>query len=98
MFPPSVVNAAWVRQKGRCAKCGKKLVKGNQDCGVEGAWHAHHRLPADIGGTDTLDNCIIFCTNTPDCHFTIGHSGFLPGYYASLRDDELPYLANEQKA
>jgi hypothetical protein len=92
MFPPSVVNAAWIRQKGRCAKCGKKLVRVNQDRGIEGAWHAHPRLPDGSGGTDTIENCVIFCTNLPDCHYNIGHGGMSSDYYASLSNDELPYI------
>jgi hypothetical protein len=92
VFPPAVIGAAWLRQKGRCAKCGKKLVRVNQDRGIEGCWHAHHRLPTHIEGNESVQNCVILCTDPPDCHFTIGHGGVSDGYYATLSDDELPFL------
>jgi len=93
MFPSSVVQDAWSRQRGKCAKCGKQLVPANRDRGSIGAWHAHHRKPTKDGGTDTLRNCVILCINPPDCHFNVGHGGISWDYYAPLSDWELPYLS-----
>ena len=91
-FSSAVIDAVWLRQKGRCAKCGKKLVRVNQDRGIEGAWHAHHRLPTHVDGVDSIYNCVILCINPPDCNFNVGHGGISEDYYASLSDDDLPYV------
>ena len=91
-FPNDVVRRAWVRQGGRCARCGKRLVRGNRDRGEVGAWHAHHRRPDHLGGTETLRNCVILCITPPNCHWTIGHGGISWNHHEPLRDSELPYL------
>ncbi len=95
-FPRSVVQRAWDRQKGLCAGCGKTLVRGNQDKGQWGAWHAHHRKPRDYGGSALLRNCVLLCINEPEnCHLNIGHEGNY-GNYAQPSDTELPSLYGEE--
>jgi hypothetical protein len=92
VFPDSVIDEAWIRQSGKCAKCCKDLTRMNRDYGAVGAWHAHHRTPVHLGGADTLQNCVIFCINEPEnCHFNVGHSGNW-NHFAPLKDSELPCL------
>ena len=91
-FSKEVVAAAWNRQDGKCAYCGKTLIFRNRDTGEFGAWQTHHRKPKHLGGTDTLHNCVIFCINPPNCHFNIGHGGISWEHYEPLSDSQLPYL------
>ena len=92
-FSDSVANQAWGRQGGRCAKCGKELVRSNRDHGERAAWHAHHRIPEGQGGEDTLDNCVILCINAPeDCHFNFGHGGISWDHYNRIFDRAMPFL------
>lgn len=62
------------RQGGRCALCGKALVRANFDKGDRGAWHAHH-----IDGDwqyNALANCAVVCINNPEnCHLNVAHGG-----------------------
>ena len=91
-FPTQVIKNAWIRQGGRCGACGKELALDNREPGEVGAWHAHHRKPPCEGGGDTLRNCVILCTNKPNCHFNIGHGGLSTEHYEPMSDFELPYL------
>jgi hypothetical protein len=91
-FTAQVIKNAWIRQRGRCAACGKELTLDNRDRGEVGAWHAHHRKPLSEGGGNTLRNCVILCANEPNCHFNIGHGGLSTDHYEPLSDFELPYL------
>jgi len=79
------------RQGGLCAYCGKQLVWENQNKGMKGAWHAHHKKPLAWDGSDLLHNCAILCINEPHCHLRRGHGGDY-GNYVQLYDYELPYL------
>lgn len=91
-FSKDIVVAAWNRQDGKCAYCGKTLIFKNRDLGEFAAWHPHHRKPEHIDGTDTLQNCVILCINPPNCHFNIGHGGISWEHYQPLSDSEMPYL------
>jgi len=91
-FSKDVVAAAWNRQDGKCAYCGKTLVFKNRDKEEFGSWQTHHRKPKHIDGTDTLQNCVIFCSNLPNCHFNVGHGGISWEHYEPLSDSQLPYL------
>jgi len=71
-FSADTVKKAWDRQGGRCAVCNKKLVWSNRTKGKRGSWQPHHRKPRKDGGTDTLGNCVLLCTN---CHLKVGHGG-----------------------
>lgn len=51
----SVVRQARKRDNMTCQKCGRR----------EGEIHAHHVVPLDEGGADTLDNVIMLCQ---PCH------------------------------
>ena len=61
-FPEHVVRAAWHRQGGRCASCGRWLIWSHRDrdSGI-GAWRSRYRIPKDQGGIPTLTNCVILC-------------------------------------
>ncbi len=84
-FPAVIVRRAWRRQGGRCATCGKRLNPRK-------GWHAHHRKPDYLGGTETLRNCVILCINPPNCHYYVGHGGIGWDYYNPLNESEVPYL------
>jgi hypothetical protein len=75
-FDYSAKNAAFVRQHGRCAKCGKYLNMICEDRrGHEGAWTAHDLVPLDEGGSNKAHNCVILCITDPDCHLSFAHGG-----------------------
>ncbi len=77
-FDYNVKNAAYVRQHGRCAKCGKYLNMVFEDRrGYEGAWTAHDLVPLDEGGSNKAHNCVILCITKPDCHLNFAHGGDL---------------------
>jgi len=92
-FPEEVVKAAWRRQGGLCADCGRLLIWAhrNRDNGT-GAWHSHHRTPRDQSGSSKLKNCVLFCSGTANCHFNIGHGGIGWNHYSVLEDAQLLYL------
>ena len=75
-FDYNAKKAAFVRQHGRCAKCGKYLNMIYEDRrGYEGAWTAHDLFPLDEGGTNKAHNCVILCITDPDCHLNFAHAG-----------------------
>jgi hypothetical protein len=77
-FDYSAKNAAFVRQHGRCAKCGKYLNMVYEDRrGHDGAWTAHDLVPMDEGGSSRAHNCVILCITDPDCHLNFAHGGDL---------------------
>ena len=77
-FDYNAKNAAYVRQHGRCAKCGKYLNMILEDRrGYEGAWTAHDLVPLDEGGRNKAHNCVIVCITKPDCHLNFAHGGDL---------------------
>jgi putative FmdB family regulatory protein len=92
-FPDEMVKAAWRRQGGRCAKCGRWLVwsqRGKRR--GSGAWQSHRMAPPDRGGKTTLANCVVLCSGVADCHFKVGHGGIAWTHYAPLDDSVLLYL------
>lgn len=92
-FPEGAVKAAWRRQGGLCAQCGRLLIWANRDrdSGI-GAWQSHHRIPRDQGGSSDLKNCVLFCSGVANCHFKIGHGGIGWDHYSPLKDSGLLYL------
>ena len=95
-FSESVIEEAWQRQSGKCAHCCKELIQWNHDVGVTGAWHAHHRKPTHLLGTDTITNCVILCINEPEnCHFNYGHGGISWEHYAPLSDEDMPCFRSQ---
>jgi len=98
-FANGVVKAAWDRQGGRCAKCGRWLIwaqRGRES--VTGAWQPHHKDPRDQDNPDALANCIIFCSGIADCHFNGGHGGIRWSHHASLDDSTLLFLHAGEEA
>ena len=92
-FADGVVRAAWDRQGGRCAKCGRWLIwaqRGRES--MTGAWQPHHRDPGDREKGNAVANCIIFCSGMADCHFNEGHGGVNWSHHASLDDLTLLFL------
>lgn len=92
-FPEAVLKAAWQRQGGLCAECGRLLIWANRDrdSGI-GAWQSHHRTPRDQNGSSNLTNCVLFCSSVANCHFHIGHGGIGWNHYSPLEDAGLLYL------
>jgi 5-methylcytosine-specific restriction endonuclease McrA len=91
-FSWQVVEAAWARQGGRCAACGKKLSWDNRgEDDAWGAWEAHHKKPLVYGGSDMLRNCALLCMNVDNCHLYVGHDGDYHNYKV-LYDTDLDYL------
>lgn len=75
-FDYNAKNAAFIRQHGHCAKCGKYLNMVYEDRrGYEGAWTAHDLMPLDEGGANKAHNCVILCITDPDCHLNFAHGG-----------------------
>lgn len=98
-FTNDVIKAAWDRQSGRCAKCGRWLVwaqRGRRS--VTGAWESHHRNPEDQEGRNSLANCIVLCSGIVDCHFNVGHGGIEWSHHAHLDDSSLLYLKAGEEA
>jgi putative FmdB family regulatory protein len=93
-FPDQVVEAAWRRQGGRCAGCGRRLIWSHRDReSGTGAWESHHRIPVDRGGSHLLANCVLFCSGAADCHFIMGHGGIGWTHYAPLHESVLRFLS-----
>ena len=91
-FPDDTLDKVWKRQNGLCAACGKELTRKNRKMGQKGAWHPHHRVREDGGGSVSLRNCVIFCINPEGgCHLKIGHSGDWTKH-PTLDNKRLPYL------
>ena len=77
-FTHNTKNAAYVRQGGRCAKCGKYLNLLFEDKGkYQGSWTAHPLMPLEEGGSTRAYNCILLCITEPDCHLNCAHGGYL---------------------
>jgi hypothetical protein len=98
-FPDRVVKAAWRRQRGRCARCGRWLIWAHRDRDdIGGAWQPHHMDLVDGQGGDALANCVILCAGNANCHFYTGHGGIGWSQYAALDDSELLFLIDRQAA
>jgi hypothetical protein len=96
-FPDEIIEAAWRRQGGRCANCGRWLIRPYRDRdSCTGAWESHHRMPVDQGGGPTLPNCVLLCSGLADCHFNIGHGGIAWSHYAPVGDSALLFLSGGQ--
>jgi 5-methylcytosine-specific restriction endonuclease McrA len=75
-FDYNAKKAAYIRQHGCCAKCGKYLNMISEDRkGYEGSWTAHDLMPLDEGGSNKAYNCVILCITKPDCHLNFAHGG-----------------------
>jgi NACalpha-BTF3-like transcription factor len=94
-FPDQIIKAAWRRQGGRCARCGRWLIwpYRDRDSGT-GAWQSHRRIPEDQGGGATLGNCVLLCSGVGNCHFNVGHGGIAWSHYAQLDDSVLLFLVD----
>ena len=66
-FDYNTKKAAYIRQHGRCGKCGKHLNMIFEDRrGYEGAWTAHDLMALEEGGSNKAYNCVILCITEPD--------------------------------
>jgi hypothetical protein len=92
-FPEEVVKAAWRRQAGRCARCGRWLTWSDRgkDSATRG-WQSQYMIPEDKGGRTTIANCVILCSVVPSCHSNTGHGVVQWGHYAPLDDSVFLFL------
>ena len=74
-FSDATITTVWMIQNGCCGHCGKSLFFENRDHGLRGAWHAHHRIPVQMGGQGGAENCVLLWINPPEnCH-SLAHPG-----------------------
>jgi 5-methylcytosine-specific restriction endonuclease McrA len=64
-FSEETVKKAFENAGQKCESCGKQLSWGNRGDNGHGKWEAHHKKAVKDGGSDTLGNCKILCT---ECH------------------------------
>ena len=97
-FTDAVVKAAWDRQGGRCAKCGRWLVwaqKGRDS--ITGAWEPHNLNRAGHEESSELADCVVLCAGITDCHFNEGHGGIDWSHNVCLDESALLFFcAGEQ--
>ncbi|UOR02019.1 hypothetical protein MUN77_01415 [Leucobacter allii] len=73
IFTPTVVDAVFERDKGRCAKCGRQWHRHSKR-GELGGWDMQHRMARGSGGSKNnpavgdVSNAIIVCRL---CHLEI---------------------------
>jgi hypothetical protein len=98
-FPEQVVRAAWNRQGGRCAGCGRWLIWSHRgrDGGI-GAWRSQYRIPKDQGGTPTLANCVILCPGVANRRAASDPGGEPKDSCVQLGSSMLLYLHDGPKA
>jgi 5-methylcytosine-specific restriction endonuclease McrA len=75
-FSERTKQLALTRQKFRCASCGASITAlglGGRSAHRfgEGA-HAHHVRHVKLGGTASVDNCVILCQS---CHYSVHEGG-----------------------
>lgn len=79
---PATVELVWVRDGGRCARCGIGLNRGARGT----AWSVHHRRPRGMGGSrsawvNEAANLLLLCgTGVTGCH------GWVESHRADARD------------
>lgn len=75
-FPGPIQEAAWSRQKRRCASCGTSISGLGRSRMEQHRFgesvDAHHVIPNNLGGPITLDNCVIICRS---CHLNAHQGG-----------------------
>lgn len=67
-FTPTTKHAAWMRDKGRCVRCSKKLGPGD-------AIEYDHRIRCEIKPDNSLKNCDTLCG---PCHAKKTHQEDAP--------------------
>ncbi len=85
-FKEDAKAATFRRQRGLCAVCGRSLNELLRTTDMQ-AMHAHHVLPAALGGDGSVDNCVYLCggdksedpdigSSHPDgCHYRVHAEG-----------------------
>lgn len=74
-FTPRVTSRARDRQSKMgswgswCARCGEFINPLLKERRTKGGWYAVPRVPKELGGRRTIDNCVILC---PKCWVEIG--------------------------
>jgi 5-methylcytosine-specific restriction endonuclease McrA len=63
--------AVFLRDGGRCTKCGRRIVLEPYSMFQEDAMHLSHKQNKRNYG-DTLQNCVAKCKN---CHLVLEHMG-----------------------
>ncbi|WP_437658422.1 HNH endonuclease [Sorangium sp. So ce1182] len=75
-FSEFTKQSALVRQWFRCGSCGEhisQLGEAGRSTHIHGeVAHAHHMRPIRLGGTNSLNNCVILCGS---CHYSAHEGG-----------------------
>ncbi len=75
-FPRSTQLRALARQGGLCVSCGTRIVTPGQAGAVDHRFgesaEGHHMVPHSMGGSLTLDNCVVVCRA---CHLNAHQGG-----------------------
>ncbi|MDR3100266.1 MAG: HNH endonuclease [Paraburkholderia sp.] len=61
-FSEEIMRKVYVRQKGRCALCGRSLDWLLKNTAMH-SFQYHHVMPRMTGGKDAEDNCVVLCTD-----------------------------------
>jgi 5-methylcytosine-specific restriction endonuclease McrA len=92
-FALGTQQQALARQHNKCASCGTPILGLGQAGQAahrfgEGA-QAHHIRHIKFGGTDSLDNCVIFCQS---CHYSAHEGGNYRYGTVVGRKQDFPYF------
>lgn len=75
-FPSAVQQKALKRQRNRCGSCGMMITApgeaGQADHPFGERAEAHHVIPHRMGGSVSLENCVIICRA---CHLSAHQGG-----------------------
>jgi 5-methylcytosine-specific restriction endonuclease McrA len=75
-FPLRTQQRALARQKNRCASCGTAIARlgaaGRKDHAFGEAAQAHHIRHVKLGGSNSLQNCVVLCEA---CHYSAHEGG-----------------------
>ncbi|MCA1811266.1 MAG: HNH endonuclease [Halobacteriales archaeon] len=75
-FSRKTQQLALARQGNRCASCGTGITQlgnaGRAEHQFGEAVHAHHIQHVKLGGSNSLDNCVILCQS---CHYSAHEGG-----------------------
>ncbi|HIJ97255.1 MAG TPA: HNH endonuclease [Desulfuromonadales bacterium] len=74
LFDNTTKDIAFAEQNGKCSRCGRDLgyeQRGNSGDNCQD-WEAHHKKAHSKGGTTSLRNCELLCS---DCHKNTGSYG-----------------------
>jgi 5-methylcytosine-specific restriction endonuclease McrA len=92
-FSHTTQKEALARQKNRCASCGTPISAlgqaGKADHKYGEGVQAHHVEHVKLGGSDSVDNCVVICQA---CHYSVHEGGrYRKGTVVGQKSD-FPYF------